>query len=658
MGKGKQHRKKPGRPRAHELGDLGYTKFLATRPPAWVVHKIDGSNDYGRDGLVEIFESGEATGDEFSAQFKGTDKTGPAKTKLNVATLNLWEEQPSPTLILVWKSETDSLFYQWAHLLPFHRTKPDQIERTVHVPHEWTAQTPADLVAEVRAYRAARSLARYLPIQVSVTGGTFFGEDAGEFVAAVIDAIDPLRDFEVSFGAPRIPYLRIELKDDGVDVSLSGSAVKSLTYGGEHQPPPEVVAADALFALSFAVGVTGGSPEVGATLMEAAASNSFMAMVSGRLGDAVAILARRGSDEAVMALLRRSLFVENHPNASEAWAGLFAARADATDALRIKIADAMERAAVRWKRPADGLTRAALILAHLDRSRSLALWEKAAKEDPALLRERIYWKERGGLLFMGGQFAAATKSYRAGVRLGDESARPLLADSLMWSGEYSQALQEFERAHIREGSDNAEWRRNWLALDMLVTGSGISRQDRDPFAAERVWATHVKQKTEATPDLIEEVLALDALYGAAHWAKCPLQAAENIIPIDSLVLASISLWGIPAVWQELACAALNVGARQTARDALLLARRFCESDFLKLLHTDGKHVGADTRRILLALWDSLDDFGHFNKVADDEAARQGDIGTGLVDVQAEGAALDGSAAATPPQDVGSDHNVE
>lgn len=609
------------RTRAHELGEIGRLRFETIRPIGWVVHKIDGSDDYGRDGFVEIFEKGEATGEEFFTQYKGTDSQREPKTQIRVALLNLWQDQPSPLLILNWSEGSEQLTYQWAHLLDLHNVKAGQVQRTVPVPNLWTDDTPAELVREVRAYRAARTLSQHFPIDVVVRGESVFGVAGGEVVAALLDLLSPMREFNVTFGTPSIPFLQIELRDDGMHVNLSGARVRSLTYGGAHKPPPEVLAADAVFALAFAVGVTGGSPDVGASLLALASPASMMALRAGRLGDAVAILAARGDDAAVMTLLQRTMLIEGDPNASEAFHALHQLRTELSEPLVGSIVGALEQACTSWKRPEVGIVWAAQISYHKDRRRSVRLWKQAASLDPTLKNRRVFWSELGGLYFLLELFKESAEHYRHAVRMGDERSRPFWADALLWNGEYAAALQEYERSAIREGDEHAEWRRNWVALDILVS-RGWRQQARDWFSAERMWAANIERGGKPTDEFIEQVLEKDLLFGWAHWAKAPRDAARDIIPLDHLLFASIALPGVAPIWQELIDSALRAGFVQTARDSMLLARQFCRNDFLKLIHTDTKHISTEHRRLLVALWANLDDEMKFLDVIAAEAARQ------------------------------------
>lgn len=614
-------KKKPTRARTHELEDESHTKFRAARPSAWPVHKIDGSDDYGRDLLVEIFEDSQPTGNEFSVQLKATEKLqGAPKVRLKLTTLNHWDDQPSPTLIVLWDATSDRLFYEWAHRLPWADPKRERKTRTVPVPNVWTPETPTVIATEADAFRKVRNLGQHFPVDVEVTGDEFFDDDAGPVIAAVIDALTPFREFAVTFGEPRVPFVRISILPNGADVSLSGTPVKRITYGPSAEPPPEVIAGDVLFALAFAVGVIGGSRDVGTALMEAAVEDSFMAMVAGRLIDAIVILTKAKSKDALLTILERTICVEDHPAGDEALAALEITKEIMTAEMRVAISSLLETAARTWVHPAKLVRTAAWMLGPLNASKTKELWDAAVASDPDTTKNPRYWAQRGGVLFLDGNWAEAVDSYRHAVRLGDETSRPLLADALMWSGRYSEAVKEFERSPAREGDENAEWRLKSKALSILVDVFGLKHQERDGFVAERMWEAN--QPQVPTLEFIEQVLEVDALYGWAWWAACPtLRETEEDDPVGVLLLAAVCMQSFPPIWQELTTAALRTGNWETARDALLEARRFCGPEFLRMVHTE-KIIDKKLRVLLLDLWGHLDDEKEFFAILERQPVRE------------------------------------
>ncbi|OZD56752.1 hypothetical protein CH252_04580 [Rhodococcus sp. 06-1477-1B] len=601
----KRKQSRPKRVLQHKLESRSGAVFAVACPDSWAVHTIDGSLDYGRDRWVEVFDDGdEATGIEFGVQLKSAGAAKePPSVKIKRTTLNLWESLPTPTLIFFYDKATDSSWYEWAHLLPWEPPKETET-RTVRVSRRWGPGSPAVIEREATAFRAAARVVHSLPLDVVVSGESFLGTDSGPLVAALTDYITQFRALRLRFSAPSPLHAFVQISDAGLAVSVAGMRPRSLTYG---DMPPEIsgVAADAVFALALHLD-RAGAVDLASRLVAAAARESYMIISAGRLPEAVIMLLRAENLDALETLLQRSALIEDHPNASEALVGVLTAQHDATSPVRKKIADWFEGAAQTWAKPAGALSIAAQVLGHVDRDRSLALWQRAAAADSDIVNTIPYLQAQGGLYFQSGRFKDAVGYYRRAVTLGAEATRPLLADALMWDGDYAEALSEFENSNIMTAAEDAEWRIKCVALDVITSGLQIAKQKRDDFVAEMKWK---EAQPNPSNDQIQEVIASDALYAWAHWSLC---SAEKQLSQSErfarLAVAAVSLPSFPPIWQEFACCALS--SKDTAPwvlDIMLCIKRFCGPEFVKLLHIDS-HVDLDTRKRLLLIFEHIDEY--------------------------------------------------
>ncbi|MFJ3474326.1 DUF4365 domain-containing protein [Microbacterium maritypicum] len=601
----KQKQSRPKRVQQHKLESRSGAIFAVACPDSWAVHTIDGSLDYGRDRWVEVFDDGdEATGIEFGVQLKSAAAAKkPPSVKLKRTTLNLWESLPTPTLIFFYDKATDSSWYEWAHLLPWEPAK-DTKTRTVRVSQRWGPDSPVLIEREATAFRAAARVVHSLPLDVVVSGESFLGVDSGPLVAALTDYITQFAALRLRFSAPNPLHAFVQISDAGLEVSVAGMRPRSLTYG---DTPPEIggVAADAMFALALHLD-RAGAVDLGSRLVAAAARESYMIISAGRLSEAVVILMQAENLDALETLLQRSALIEDHPNTSEALVGILSAQHDATSSVRSKIADWFEGAAQTWAKPATALSIAAQVLGHVNRDRSRTLWQRAAAADSAIVNTIPYLQAQGGLCFQSGRYTDAVDYYRRAVTLGEEAARPLLADALMWDGKYAEALVEFGNSDIMAAPEHAEWRLKCVALDAITQGLQIAEQARDDFAAEMKW-------NEAQPNpsdgQVQEVIESDALYAWAHWRLCAAEQQLNQAErFARLAIAAVSLPNFPPIWQEFACCALS--SEDTAPwvlDIMLCIRRFCGPEFVKLLHLDS-FVDLDTRKKLLFIYEHIDEY--------------------------------------------------
>ena len=103
------------RPPQHESGDFG-ERFVAYHlPSAWVVHEYKGSEDYGIDFHVEVFEKGEPTGLEFGIQVKTKNRKIESIKDVAVSRGNLSyiAAKPYPTMAVAVSRPDKNATYVW-----------------------------------------------------------------------------------------------------------------------------------------------------------------------------------------------------------------------------------------------------------------------------------------------------------------------------------------------------------------------------------------------------------------------------------------------------------------------------------------------------------------------------------------------------------------
>ncbi len=93
----------PSRPSQHESGDFGERFVSYHLPTAWVIHEYKGSEDYGIDFHVEVFQDGDPTGLEFGVQVKTKNKKLSAVSQFSVSKNNLTyiAAKPYPTMAVI-----------------------------------------------------------------------------------------------------------------------------------------------------------------------------------------------------------------------------------------------------------------------------------------------------------------------------------------------------------------------------------------------------------------------------------------------------------------------------------------------------------------------------------------------------------------------------
>ena len=570
----------------HSRSSWSSRAFESVLPREWVIHLL--SEDYGIDRRVEVFEEGRTTGIFFNVQLKSTDRGSgyqPAES-IRRATLNYWSQTPDATLVVIGHDSTQTLWYRWSHLLP-HDSNPETKSRQVRCENVLDADAAANLAEEARAWRLAREVSRHLPIDVHLTGDTFYGESAGLLKRAIAQKLSSLPSFfRVVHSNPHLPYLQASIEDAKVMAGMRGDYLRQITYEFHGARDYGALASDviAAFALSLA---SVGAEDLCVRLLKIAAPETHTLLTSNGFGYAVALLTRHGENEALLRLIRRTAAHEEHPARDIALAAF--SSAGATPELRRAVAHEIARAARRWSRPATGLYNAANTLTEEDAEDALRLYEEAAQAD-ARYRERGYWwREQGTVHWSLQQVEKAEEFYRKAIEHGDTRAAPLLADVLMRTGRYRAARQAFEDADIWSSPDaGAQWRLSREAMEFIVEDLKIDSQARSTLTVPEFIPPDTTDTT-ALEDAALAAISTDALNGRAHSTLAYVYEQRGKQSIFAAIAAAVTINVDPYLWLELLRKSVtDESLEQEARaaigqDAMLCAWKYFGPSFADVI---------------------------------------------------------------------------
>ena len=598
----------PGRPEGHSRSTWSTRAFASVLPREWLVHPLE--EDYGIDRRVEVFEDGHTTGVFFNVQLKST-KTGrgqrPAES-IKRTTLNYWNQTPDATLVVIAHDPTETLWYRWAHLLPYDEN-PDTRSRLVRCEDVLDSEAAAKLDEEARAWRLAREVARHLPVDLHLTGNRFYGESAAPLKRAITQKLSSVRSFvRVVHSNPRLPYLKASIEDSRVMAGMRGSGMRQITYGFHGARDYGAIASDIIAALALSLASV-GAQDLCVRLLKIAAPETHTLLDANGFGNALALLTRHGESEAVLTLIRRTATQEEHPARDIALAAV--ASSDASPELRRAVAHEVARAARTWFRPATGLYNAATTLANVDAAEALRLYEEAAQADPRYRERGYWWREQGTLHWSQKRVEKAEKFYAKAIECGDNSAAPLLADVLMRTGRYREARQAFEEADIWSSPETgAQWRLSREAMEFIVEDLKIDSQVRPTLAIPEF----LPPDTEDLAVLKEAALAAiseDALNGWAHSTLSNVYEAQGEQSIFASITAAVTINVDPHLWLELLRQALvDRSIEQEARgavgqDAMLCAWKYFGHSFADVILDENLIHDDDIRADLLDFFEML-----------------------------------------------------
>lgn len=184
-----------------------------------------------------------------------------------------------------------------------------------------------------------------------------------------------------------------------------------------------------------------------------------------------------------------------------------------------------------------------------DRKRALALLSRAGNLDPGYRTRGYWWREQGGLLFLMAQYEESGEAYRHAVSLGERSAVPLLADALLWSSQFAEAIALFEEVGADGSLSEPEWRLKALAYRDLVE-RGF--HDETLLDAD---ALHAAVHDEATPEEARLTLAVarppwsalifrtcGSMRWRSRWAATISRASRSRVAGSVGIRSSIYCW--------------------------------------------------------------------------------------------------------------------
>lgn len=518
----------------HSRSSWSTREFEHVLPREWVVHSL--AEDYGIDQRVEVFENGLTTGIFFNVQLKSTDRGSghrPAES-IKRTTLNYWDQTPDATLVVIGHDSTETLWYRWAHLLP-HDANPETQSRQVRC-EEILDRTSAPLLAEeARAWRFARELSRHLPIDVHLTGSSFYGESATPLKRAIAQKLSSLRSFfRIVHSAPSLPYLSVSIEDTRIMAGMRGNYSRQITYEFNGERDYSAVASDVIASLALSCASVGGE-DLCVLLLKIAAPYTNTLLLSLGFGAAIALLTRRGENDTVITLLRRAVADEANDARDIALAAI--SSSNPTPDLGRAVAHTVRDAAREWTRPAMGLYNAANSLSKIDPAEAIALYEEAAEADPRYKTRGYWWREKGSCHWDHGDYAKAEECYQEAIELGEARAQAFLADVLMRTGRYREARDLFLAAPIWEEAENAQWRLSYNALSLIVDELGIDEQERNGLGLPDFYPAPTDDSPEALEKTAMEAIQADALNG---WAYSGLASAWLGKKGKSPLLASVA----------------------------------------------------------------------------------------------------------------------
>lgn len=582
----------PRRPRNHELETESQRAFESALPANLVVRPV--SDDYGVDREVEVFRDGKSTGLTFKVQLKGTDGSG-ATRRIKRDSLEYWRSLDVPVLLVSYEASTGTLRGRWVHSIGADGPDAGAEKLTVHMDPD-IAITPmwadnlADDLSLVRELRRG-VVPSPIPIRIHVDK-SLAGLDVAVLSAELLRA-SRRGSWPLMAAAPGGEALTFELADDRLRVLLP-LKVASASLRIEIDVPDHAglrqLARDLLVLAAAAVA---------AVNQDAARELALASDVTSPLWETEAVSDRLGPVLATSASVDFLFNLVINLRATGTAASLHAAEwyqlmlfdliAEVSAEAFDEFSDAARRAAAAEAKSSKwNAGRQLYNLGHLHKARrdyagAAALFREAAALDPRYAGDAAWSRHLGSCEWELGEYAESVTHYRAALEQGYDAQEllPLLADSLMYAGEYGEAvavLADWTPAG-NEGDRLGIIRRS--ILGHIVEVVGLTQQTRagwDPDdLKDRVQA--LAESDGVTKTGVAELLRVTDALHPLLWLM--LTDGEDLSASFLPALTAASILGEAVdVWVVTLVSGLAGGVDEPLVRAVLSQARFhCGQDF-------------------------------------------------------------------------------
>jgi tetratricopeptide (TPR) repeat protein len=467
-------------------------------PIHWVCR--DKGDDYGIDCEVEIFNSsGKPTGAVFWVQLKGTASKNDAIIK-SVAFKNeklmQFGNYELPVLIVRYSDTDKHLFFRWAKsVCRFDKKGSTSIH--FNDMDQWTYQTPNQIISYLKRYSTCRSGNVRFPIKVFVKKSLATATSQVPYSNLILikNYLAGHSQYFTITSDEGDSSLQILVNDKQILFSFTDCAFSSLgldfkKLSSEIDPKTEkfilLTLSSALFEL--------GRADLGADVFFDNELFTEIKQVPVYLAHFLPQLLLGNCFTRTMQLVNQFLQEEHHDDnfiETVTNMALLVSRANLDDEQIILAEDFLLHNVEHSKQFGNPISLGAAYynLANFYRGyneyeRALPYYVAAKKANPSYKNQAYYYQEVAGMLFLLDRYYTAASFYRKAMELDPQLklARGLLADCLMYSGEYALAIDQLDifltETHQKD-HDLDEWYLKFSCLKTLLLNGHPDKQTRD-----------------------------------------------------------------------------------------------------------------------------------------------------------------------------------
>lgn len=602
----------PKRIRQHELEDTSRAIFKLALPEEWVFR--DKPSDYGIDGEVEVFDSGEPTGFVFWVQLKATqakDTKTQKSVRMKLDTLDYYKRLDIPVL-LARHSSRDNVFYvRWTHGIDTYYSRKNGI-KTVQVKFEKQDALTANKSSELRNYLQKshdfkRNLVLPIKSKISVQGGEnnkALGVNATLLKTQIRNEINSNTN-TIQFANDDESYFSIEVSEDFVKfhiLDLAGCYFHNFDRAS-NQELPKSLAKLSLCSLAYCLGQLNKSELAAEIIVDNELSGHFVKYEQLKWPLLCTVLSTSRFQEGLSIISKISDEEDNNLLESLTQMAILT-RTKKNDKTRAAVESFLASCVARSSKRGDNtlIGTANYNLGNFYRSngeykKALNCYSKAAKHSPDYRKRSYFYSELGGIFFELKKYHWSTNCYSKAIDLGSEyTTLAQMADAIMFTGKYEKAVETFNSYFDSKESvtenyiTNGCWRLKLIFLQELLDEGYVDQVRRRSEAEILGDISTLTSNTEILAKL-EAALDHDLLCGFA-WFNLGIvhfQMGERAKSAFSFVACSIlQPWDIDA-WKNATLASMSPSSEvPTTIFALVLqtALYFHGESYLLKIHSE------------------------------------------------------------------------
>lgn len=515
------------RPAQHQIEDLSRAKLGLLLPREWALR--DKDKDYGIDVEVELFDrTDEATGLVFLVQLKATESEDVSNIRnldFSIDRLNYYGSLDLPVLICRYSHDEDIFYSKWSSEVDTYNCKKDA--KTVRV--KFTEQDVLSdtniksLVGHIKRLREIRRNLFNFPVSLCLSTSLDYINftPRGLFLAKMNGELNKYCQFITVSTNDSASFVNVEIDDGGILIDFSKITKLFIKLSNDSFCE---VAKDIVFGLGICLARL-NMAEMAAKifLLNEVESRVFARqnlivnlipslMQTSHVQEVVNLLIKAGgerSDNLIEAIVHMSLFSFSMEGRSE----------DYIESLQNILEHCL-------RKNTDLDAKGQVGMAHYNLANHMASknlnrqalhhYALARKNNSMYYHQFYFYSEVAGLLFAFKKYRFAAQFYKKAMELTSdelsEELEPLLADALMFSGQYRSALELFNSYLSKTKDKTAEWHLKCICLEGLIDNTKIDSQVRNPKKAIEIIGDDFDD-----PKMLERAIELDCLCGLAWF---------------------------------------------------------------------------------------------------------------------------------------------